>query len=347
MTSVEPRAEPESLGGWLDRVKAAIGLKPTASIRDDLADALGAKDRSDAFTPQERAMLRNILGLRSVRVADVMVPRADIVAVPADIPLRDLLQVFRTQGHSRLPAYGQTLDDPRGMVHIRDFLDYVASKAESGERRLRRRKDVPSTEFGTIDLSAPLSAAKLLRPVLYAPPSMPAMDLLVRMQTTRTHIALVIDEYGGTDGLVSIEDLVEMIVGDIEDEHDEATGPRIEEAGNGAFTADARVSLEEVGRVLGQDFSVEAAAEEVETIGGLIVTLAQRVPSRGELIEGPSGMEFEVLDADPRRVKRVRIHRRGAPDPTAAAVVPTAGTEPVAATAQKTTEPSTSPPAAL
>jgi CBS domain containing-hemolysin-like protein len=149
--------------------------------------------------------------------------------------------------------------------------------------------------------------------VLYAPPSMPAMDLLVRMQATRTHMALVVDEYGGTDGLVSIEDLVEMIVGDIEDEHDDATRALIEpdDGPDGRrFTADARAPLEEVGRALGVDFSEEPAAADVDTIGGLVVTLAQRVPSRGELLKGPLGLEFEVLDADPRRIKRVRIHRK-------------------------------------
>jgi CBS domain containing-hemolysin-like protein len=256
-------------------------------------------------------MLRNILGIRSVRVADVMIPRAEIIAVAADITLSDLLRVFRTQGHSRLPAYGDTLDDPKGMVHIRDFLDFLSTKAEIGLPGIRRRKVPSSIDLGLVDMSATLISAKLLRPVLYVPPSMPAMDLLVRMQATRTHMALVVDEYGGTDGLVSIEDLVEMIVGDIEDEHDDQGRALIEMEDNGlTFVADAKAGLDEVGAKLSVDFKADPGATEVDTIGGLIVTLAQRVPSRGELIRSPLGLEFEVLDADPRRIKRVRIHRR-------------------------------------
>jgi CBS domain containing-hemolysin-like protein len=155
-----------------------------------------------------------------------------------------------------------------------------------------------------------LASAKILRPVLFVPRSMPAVDLLVRMQATRTHMALVIDEYGGTDGLVSIEDLVEMVVGDIEDEHDDAAARTIVRAADDTYMADARASLDEVTEALGVDLNDEDSAEDIDTLGGLIVTLAGRVPSRGELIAGPGGFEFEILDADPRRVKRLRIHRR-------------------------------------
>jgi CBS domain containing-hemolysin-like protein len=161
-----------------------------------------------------------------------------------------------------------------------------------------------------VDLSLALASANILRPVLFVPRSMPAIDLLVRMQATRTHMALVIDEYGGTDGLVSIEDLVEMVVGDIEDEHDDATALMIVQGADGTFVADARASLDEVKETLGVDLTEEEGAEDIDTIGGFIVTLAGRVPSRSELIVGPDGLEFEVLDADPRRVKRLRIHRR-------------------------------------
>ncbi len=299
--------------GWFGRLRSALGFKSTVSIRDNIEDALEARGPGAEFTPQERVMLRNILSIRSVRVADVMIPRADVIAVPAEITLSDLLRAFRTQGHSRLPAYGETLDDPKGMVHIRDFLDLISNKAETGLPRSRRKKDVTSIDLGLVDMSASLISAKLLRPVLYVPPSMPAMDLLVRMQATRTHMALVVDEYGGTDGLVSIEDLVEMIVGDIEDEHDDEGRPLIEaEEGGTSFLADAKAGLDEVGKALGVDFSVEPGSADVDTIGGLIVTLAQRVPLRGELIRSALNLEFEVLDADPRRIKRVRIHRRGA-----------------------------------
>ena len=198
------------------------------------------------------------------------------------------------------------------MVHIRDFLDYLVAKAENGTGGGRRRKPkaLDAVSLSNIDLSATLASAKILRPVLFVPPSMPAVELLVRMQTTRTHMALVIDEYGGTDGLVSIEDLVEMVVGDIEDEHDLASQAMIEASGPDTFVADARADLEEASQVIGFDFTQGEVAEEVDTLGGLIVALAGRVPARSELIAGPENFEFEVLDADPRRLKRVRIHRR-------------------------------------
>lgn len=297
---------------WYARLIQRFGLKPKDTIRGDLEDALAETLHNPSFSPQEREMLKNVLGFHRIRVDDVMVPRADIVAVPADTTLGALLGMFRTAGHSRLPVYGETLDDPRGMVHIRDFLDYLATRAEAGTSRRRGSQEERPPNLGEVDLSVTLATAKILRPVLYAPPSMPAVDLLVRMQATRTHMALVIDEYGGTDGLVSIEDLVEMVVGDIEDEHDEAGALLILQGEGDVFVADARATLEEVSEALKVDLAVGEMAEEVDTLGGLIVTLAGRVPSRGELIAGPDNLEFEVLDADPRKVKRLRIHRREA-----------------------------------
>jgi CBS domain containing-hemolysin-like protein len=294
---------------WYDRVLTRLGLKSRESIRDDLEDALSETVEDADFSPQERAMLKNVLGFHRVRVDDAMVPRADIVAVAADTTLGELLNLFRTAGHSRLPVYGETLDDPKGMVHIRDFLDFIAMSAEAGVSEAGTGADaLPS--LGQIDLSMTLATANILRPVLFVPRSMPAIDLLVRMQATRTHMALVIDEYGGTDGLVSIEDLVEMVVGDIEDEHDDDTAVMIVQGADGAFIADARASLDEVKESLGIDLNDEDSAEDVDTLGGFIVTLAGRVPSRNELIMGPGNLEFEVLDADPRRVKRLRIYRR-------------------------------------
>ena len=297
---------------WYARLLARFGLKSRDSIRDDLEDALAETVEDPNFSPQERAMLKNVLGFHRIRVDDVMVPRADIVAVAADTSLGDLLNLFRTAGHSRLPVYGETLDDPRGMVHIRDFLDFLAMRADS--RASRRRKAEGGTpippSLGRVDLSMTLAQAKILRPVLFVPRSMPAIDLLVRMQATRTHMALVIDEYGGTDGLVSIEDLVEMVVGNIEDEHDDATAQTIVRADDVTFVADARASLDEVTEAVGIDLTAEEDAEDIDTLGGFIVTLAGRVPSRGELIAGPGALEFEILDADPRRVKRLRIHHR-------------------------------------
>jgi CBS domain containing-hemolysin-like protein len=294
---------------WYDRVLTRLGLKPRESIRHDLEDVLAETVEDTDFSPQERAMLKNVLSFHRIRVEDVMVPRADIVAVAADTNLGELLNLFRTAGHSRLPVYGETLDDPKGMVHIRDFLDFIAMRADGGAS-VGSGGEAPLPSLGQIDLSMALSSANILRPVLFVPRSMPAIDLLVRMQATRTHMALVIDEYGGTDGLVSIEDLVEMVVGDIEDEHDEDSTLTIVPAADGTYIADARASLDEVKEVLGLDLTEEEGAEDIDTIGGFIVTLAGRVPSRSEVIEGPSGLEFEVLDADPRRVKRLRVHRR-------------------------------------
>jgi CBS domain containing-hemolysin-like protein len=314
---------------WYDRFLIRLGLKPRDSIRHDLEDVLSEVTEDADFSPQERAMLKNVLGFHRLRVEDVMVPRADIIAVESDIRLGDLLNMFRTAGHSRLPVYGDTLDDPKGMVHIRDFLDFIAMRADDRTARRRRDSDPPpvAPSLIRIDLAMSLNEAQILRPVLFVPRSMPALDLLVRMQATRTHMALVIDEYGGTDGLVSIEDLVEMVVGDIEDEHDDATTLAVTEGPDGTYIADARASLEEINEILGIDLSGEEDAEDIDTIGGLIVTIAGRVPARGEIVGGPANLEFEVLDADPRRIKRLRILRRqeGEPAPEA---VPGAGRSP-------------------
>lgn len=299
---------------WFERLIGRFGLRSRDSIRTDLEGVLESTAESEGFSPPERAMLKNVLRFHRTRVQDAMVPRADIVAISGETTLGELLRIFRTAGHSRLPVYGETLDDPKGMVHIRDFLDYLVARAENGGSRRRRVKSIAALSLGNIDLSVSLASAKILRPVLFAPPSMPAVELLVRMQTTRTHMALVIDEYGGTDGLVSIEDLVELVVGDIEDEHDLASAAMIERVEPDTFIADARADLEEVSQALGVDLTVGDLAEDVDTLGGLIVTLAGRVPARSELIGGPDGLEFEILDADPRRLKRVRIHRR---DPNA------------------------------
>jgi CBS domain containing-hemolysin-like protein len=300
---------------WYGRLLQLVHVRSRDSIRDDIEDALAESEAARTFSPHERAMLRNVLNLHRRRVDDVMVPRADIVAVPADATLRQLLTLFRTATHSRLPVYGETLDHPKGMVHIRDFLDFLAERAEAASEQ--------AADLGRIDLQTTVGAAQFWRPLLFVPPSMPAMDLLLRMQATRTHMALVIDEYGGTDGLVSIEDLVEMVVGDIEDEHDVEDAGRIVRVAD-AIVADARVSIEEVEAATGTLLAAAEVPEDIETIGGLVITLAGRVPGRGELIAGPADLDFEVLDADLRRVKRVGIRRRdnafpGVPDGTATA----------------------------
>jgi CBS domain containing-hemolysin-like protein len=263
------------------------------------------------FSPEERAMLKNILGLRERRVEDVMIPRADIVAVQRDIPIGELVKVFEGAGHSRLVVYDDTLDDPIGMVHIRDLIGYMAARAAmSATTNSKRKKPIPAgLDLKAIDLRVPLTSTEIIRKLLFVPPSMPAIDLLAKMQATRIHLALVIDEYGGTDGLVSIEDIVEEIVGEIDDEHDEDETSAVMHQLDGSFLADARASLEDVTAIVGADFDVGEVADEVDTLGGYLVTRVGRVPVRGELVPGPAGFEIEVLDADPRRIKRVKIYR--------------------------------------
>lgn len=291
---------------WLDRIRAAVGLKSSGSIRTDLAAALASNDVTAAFTPEERSMLGNILRLREMRVDDIMVPRPDIHAVNIDITLAELLAAFRKSGHSRMPVFRETLDDPLGLVHIKDLVDAITQAAATAGG------DGEGTRLALdkVDLSRKLGQSNLVRPILFVPASMRVAVLLASMQASRMQMALVIDEYGGTDGLVSLEDAVEVIVGDIEDESDEETGAMIIPDGKGGFLADARAPLEELASALGTDLAAGEEGEEVDTVGGLVFSIVGRVPVRGELVAAPSDYEIEVLDADPRRVKRVRIYKR-------------------------------------
>jgi CBS domain containing-hemolysin-like protein len=295
--------------GWLARVMRILFGWKAAATRADLELVLTAEQPASGFSPEEAAMLKNILMLRECRIERVMVPRADIVAVQQEIALSALVKVFESAGHSRLVVYNDTLDDPTGMVHIRDLVGFMAARAGTGPTGAGQREQPSETDLdlASIDLSMPLVAAKIVREILYAPPSMPALDLLAKMQATRVHLALVIDEYGGTDGLVSMEDLVELIVGDIADEHDEHETPTVLRQGDGSFVADGRASLDDVQAVIGDEFDFGAA--EVDTLGGYLVIRAGHVPVRGELVPGPNSFEAEVLDADPRRIKRVKIYR--------------------------------------
>jgi CBS domain containing-hemolysin-like protein len=298
---------------WLVRVIRTLFGWKAGSVRDDLQVVLDASTPDDVgFSAVERTMLRNILGLHERRLADVMVHRADIVAVKRDIPLGELLDRFEGAAHSRLVVYNETLDDPEGMVHIRDLLAFMTAKARvSDSTKARRKKPFPAgLDLRAVDLSLPLADANIIRKLLYVPPSMRAIDLLVQMQASRVHLALVVDEYGGTDGLVSIEDLVEQIVGEIDDEHDSDEPPAIVRQADNSFIADARASLEDVRKVIGEDFVTGEAGEEVQTLGGYLVSHVGRLPVRGEVISGPGNFEVEVLDADPRRVKRLRIATR-------------------------------------
>jgi len=305
------RADAESEGFFARLARALFGWK-NGPTRADIEVVLEAAGPGEAgVSPEERTMIRNILALRGRRIEDVMVPRGDIIAVQQDISIGELVKVFEKAGHSRLVAYNDTLDDPVGMVHIRDLIAFMTARAAIDPDKPSRRKKqrVAGLDLGAIDLTMQLSSTKIMREMLFVPPSMPALDLLEKMQATRIHLALVVDEYGGTDGLVSMEDIVEQIVGDIADEHDEDELPSIVAQLDGSFVADARASLSDVTAAVGVAFDVGDAAEAVDTLGGYLMTQVGRLPLRGELVPGPAGFEIEVLDSDPRRIKKVRIHR--------------------------------------
>jgi len=283
--------EPEKAPSLLKRLSQLLrGDDATAQIRESLEEVIEESDRqSPDLSAPERMMLANLLKFGEIRVKDVMVPRADIVAVEEKTSLADLLMLFREAQHSRLPVYRETLDDPIGVVHLKSVLELFVANGQNAFSM--REKPI----------------AEIKRDILFAPPSMPVLDLLLKMQTSHTHLALVIDEYGGTDGLVSIEDIIEEIVGDIADEHDEES-PHARPLPGGGFLADARIDLEDFRAETGIEFPLEEGTEgDIETLGGLVVSLLGRVPQRGEIVAHPNGVEFEVLEADPRRVKRLRI----------------------------------------
>jgi len=278
----------DAVRGWLRRLRR----NGDNSARDTLEELI--EEREEAEQPinaDERLLLANILHLRDRDVRDVMVPRADIVAVEMGAGYEDLIQLMIREGHSRIPVFHETLDDARGMVHIKDVLAWHGRE----------------TEF---------SLANTMRPVLFVSPFMRVPDLLLEMRVKRCHMALVVDEFGGIDGLLTIEDLVEEIIGEIEDEHDIHDEPALAERAGGILDAEARVSIEDLEKLTGP-FVSEEEREEIDTIGGLVFALAGRVPMRGELIGHPSGIEFEVVEADPRRVKRVRVRRPQTPNAAA------------------------------
>lgn len=231
---------------------------------------------------------------QDLRVDDVMTPRADIVAVEMSATLGELLKIFVESEHSRLPVYRETLDEPQGVIHIKDVVRLLAPDANG---------------VSAPDWNEPV-IYRLKRDVLFVPPSKRCADLMLKMQASRLHMALVIDEFGGTDGLVTLEDLIESVVGEIEDEHDEKEAPSLVTRPGGVIEADARTPLEELEAALEADLSFEDLEEEVDTAAGLVTALAGRVPQRGEVVSHPAGFDFEVVDADPRRVKRLRIRRR-------------------------------------
>ena len=277
---------------FLNRVQQLLrGRHPEHNVRESIAELVqqSADDsQTDGAVPeldrQERALIANVLRLRGKSADDVMVPRADIVAMPVDVTLEQALDQIRREGHSRLPVYREQLDDIVGMVHIKDVFAYIG------------RPDAFKLEA-------------LLRLPLMVAPQVPVLDLLLQMRQARMHLALVVDEYGGIDGLLTIEDLVEEIVGDIADEHDEVEGPMIVERPDGALDLDARLSIEDFETRFGQTLTEDERQADIDTVGGLVFTLAGRVPARGEVISHASGLEFRILDADARRIRRLRARR--------------------------------------
>ncbi|MEA2779037.1 MAG: hemolysin (HlyC) family protein [Rhodospirillaceae bacterium] len=278
---------PRRLRNWLKLIRK--DRKREEALRDALeqiieeAEAEGeSTTNEEPITAGERILLGNIFRLRDLSAQDIMVPRADILAVPEDISQEELLAEFRRHGHSRLPVYRESLDDVIGFVHIKDLL-------------------APRIDGKAFDLKS------ILRQVLFVAPSMRVLDLLLQMRLSRQHLALVVDEFGGIDGLITIEDLVEQIVGEIEDEHDIAEGPKLLPRPDGTLVADARATIEEFEERVGPVLTPEEREADIDTLGGLVFNLAGRVPSRGELVAHPSGLAFEVVDADPRRVRRLRV----------------------------------------
>jgi magnesium and cobalt transporter len=265
------------------------------TVRDVIEELIEERDEESpsdggpVIDPNERLLLGNVLKMRTITAADIMVPRPDIVAVEVETKMPEVLALLMRERHSRLPVYRGTLDDVVGMVHIKDVAVLVTAP------------DI---------VEPPLS--KIVRNLLFVSPAVRVLDLLLEMRLKRIHMALVVDEYGGIDGLVTIEDVVEQIVGKIEDEHDGEEAPTIIEKPDGSISADARMTLEEFEKRFGDIFTAEEHAW-TDTLGGLVTGLAGHVPGRGELIKHPSGIEFEIIDGDPRRVRHLRL--RGLPVP--------------------------------
>jgi CBS domain containing-hemolysin-like protein len=281
----------------------------TSDLRESLETVIEShaeQSGEPAMAEDARSMLGNLLGFSDLRVDDLMVPRADITALEETVSMRALLDTFTEANHSRLPIFRESLDDVTGMIHVKDFLGWMSSK---GKKR-KGKEQVAGLSLAAGELATTIKQhGSLLRDVLYVPPSMPAPDLLVKMKTSHIHLAVVVDEYGGTDGLVSFEDLVEAIVGDIADEHDaDDEASLIRKQGKDTYVADARVSISTLDQMFGIDLLPEEKESEADTLGGLVFEMGGRVPSRGEIIRHAAGLDFEIMESDPRRVKKVRIH---------------------------------------
>ena len=283
--------------GLFWKLQGLLRRREAESVRDRMEELIEETqaERGDGKRPprhadeidaHERALLSNVLKLREQTAYDVMVPRADIMAMPEEYTLDQAIRLIQRDGHSRYPVYRGQLDDIVGMVHIKDV-------------------------FASVGREAPFDLKAILRKPLFVVPSVPVLDLLLQMRQARVHLALVVDEYGGIDGLVTIEDLVETIVGDIADEHDEDGPPQMIERQDGTIELDARTPVEDFEEKLGPVLTEEERGADIDTVGGLVFTLAGRVPAKGELVSHPSGLEFRVLEVDPRRIRRLRVRRPG------------------------------------
>jgi magnesium and cobalt transporter len=285
--------------GLFWKIQGMLRRKEAESIRDQVEELIERQEAPNeaskgdgpvvaSLDAEERALLGNVLRLRGITAYDVMVPRADIMAIPESHSLTETIALIQTEGHSRYPIYRDGLDDIIGMVHIKDVFAAIGKDEKA---------------FALTDI---------LRRPLFVVPSIPVLDLLLQMRQARVHMALVVDEYGGIDGLITIEDLVETIVGDISDEHDEIEAQQITERPDGALDLDARTPIAAFESRLGTVLTDEERAADIDTVGGLVFTLAGRVPAKGELVSHPSGLEFRILEADPRRIRRLRVRRPGA-----------------------------------
>ena len=278
-----------SFATWLKRVFSSGRVDP--SLRESLEGVIEGHHEDgglDDLGVDERSMLFNVLSYGNMRTDDIMVPRVDIVAVDASLAFDDLLGVFAAASHSRLPVYKENLDEVVGMVHVKDVV-IALERVQQGEIT------TPTIE-------------QIMREVLIVAPSMKLMDLLSKMRLKRTHMAIVVDEYGGTDGLVTIENLVEQIVGDIEDEHDEDDRIVLVPVRSGVYDVDARMPVVELEKVLGCDLLPTNQDEDIDTIGGVVVSLEGRVPQIGDVVEQDDGYQFEILNGDPRKIRKIRIY---------------------------------------
>ena len=288
--SSDAERKPSLLAEVKSWLRHALGARNDASLKEVLEDAIEEhqEQASEQLAPEEKLMLHNILRFSEIHVSDIMIPRTDIVAVPSDISLPELKAHMIEQRHTRVPVYKETLDQVLGFIHIKDMMPMIAG-------------------------DQPYDLQKVLRNLLFVPPSMRIMDLLIRMRQAGSHMVIVVDEYGGTDGLVTMENVVEEIVGDIQDEHDddEPDDEAIVRVNVDAVEVSARISIETLEKELGLNLVTEERADEFDTLGGLIFFQLGRVPAKGESITTISGVRFEIIDADPRRIHRVRIITAG------------------------------------